>query len=76
MAVVDSANGPIYLWAAPTDDGRHCWLTQVGDDPATGRPYGVTTCDDAAPATPLTTPDPMFWTDERPARGDRARARQ
>jgi len=44
VAAIESADGPIYLWAAPTEDGRQCWLIQAGGDPATGRPYGFGSC--------------------------------
>jgi hypothetical protein len=45
VAAIESPDGPIYLWAAPTEDGRQCWLIQAGAEEATGRPYGMGTCD-------------------------------
>lgn len=65
VAAIDSADGPIYLWAAPTHDGRQCWLIQAGGDPATGRPYGAGSCDGASPSGAIV-PD-IFWTHERPS---------
>lgn len=37
---IETADGPIYLWAAPTQDGRECWLIQTN-----ARPGGVGSCD-------------------------------
>jgi hypothetical protein len=65
VAAIESPDGPIYLWAAPTQDGRQCWLIQAGGDPATGRPYGAGTCEDQHPAGAIV-PD-TFWTAERPS---------
>jgi hypothetical protein len=65
VAAIQSADGPIYLWAAPTEDGRQCWLIQAGEDRATGRPYGAGSCDDANP--PGMIASGTFWTDERPS---------
>ena len=66
IAAIESADGPIYLWAAPTQDGRQCWLIQAGADPATQRPYGFGACDDASSGR-----DPLvwerYWTQERPS---------
>jgi len=42
---IESADGPIYLWAAPTEDGRQCWLIQAGTNAATGSPVGLGSCD-------------------------------
>jgi integrase len=35
VAEVETADGPIYLWVAPTEDGRHCWLVQTGNSAVT-----------------------------------------
>jgi hypothetical protein len=64
VAAIESPDGPIYLWAAPTQDGRQCWLIQAGADPTTSRPYGFGSCDDASPASPLLWE--RYWTQERP----------
>lgn len=42
---IESADGPIYLWAAPTEDGGQCWLIQAGTNTATGSPVGLGSCD-------------------------------
>jgi hypothetical protein len=65
IAAIESADGPIYLWAAPTEDGRQCWLTQAGAEAATGRPYGGGSCDSAEAAGKMR-PGTM-WTAERPS---------
>jgi|tagenome__1003787_1003787.scaffolds.fasta_scaffold20963515_2 hypothetical protein len=65
VAAVDSPDGPIYLWAAPTEDGGQCWLIQTGADPATGRPYGSGSCDDGDSDTPIVSD--TGWTIERPS---------
>jgi hypothetical protein len=66
VAAVESADGPIYLWVAPTEDGRQCWLVQAGGDPATGRPYGFGSCDGTDRAGAMR-PDGPSWTIERPS---------
>jgi hypothetical protein len=65
VAAITSPDGPIYLWAAPTEDGRQCWLIQAGADVGTGRPHGAGSCDgeDASAAIAPAT----FWTEERPS---------
>jgi hypothetical protein len=65
VAEVETADGPIYLWVAPTEDGRHCWLVQTGRDPATGRPYGGGSCDGIDYSGAIL-PDGPAWTIERP----------
>lgn len=42
---LETPDGPIYLWAAPTEDGRQCWLIQVWENPDTGQPGGHGSCD-------------------------------
>jgi hypothetical protein len=64
VAAIESRDGSIYLWAAPTSDGRQCWLVQAGADRTTGRPWGVGSCDESQ-VTRAMLPDP-FWTSERP----------
>jgi hypothetical protein len=65
VAAIDTADGPIYLWAAPTEDGGQCWLIQAGADPSTGRPYGSGACDDGDSKTPIVSD--TGWTLERPS---------
>jgi hypothetical protein len=64
VAAIDSVDGPIYLWAAATEDGRQCWLIQAGEDAATRRPYGFGACDDEHPSGRIV--PGTYWTDERP----------
>jgi hypothetical protein len=66
VAAVETPDGPIYLWVAPTEDGRQCWLIQAGEDPATHRPYGFGACD-GTEDTAAIRPDGPGWTDERPS---------
>lgn len=63
IAAIQSVDGAIYLWAAPTEDGRECWLIQAGAEVATGRPYGSGSCDAAEGASGIR-PSTM-WTVER-----------
>jgi hypothetical protein len=65
VAAIESPDGPIYLWAAPTEDGRQCWLIQAGAEVATGRPYGLTSCDGPEPQTKIRPGG--LWTAERPS---------
>jgi hypothetical protein len=65
VAAIQSQDGPVYLWAAPTEDGRQCWLIQEGEEKATGRPYGYGACDGLSHTAPLV-PDAV-WTAERPS---------
>jgi hypothetical protein len=65
LFAIESVDGPIYLWAAPTEDGRQCWLIQAGAAPATGRPYGGGSCD-ATEQTSAIRPS-YGWTAERPS---------
>jgi hypothetical protein len=62
---IQSPDGPIYLWAAPTEDGRQCWLIQAGAEVATGRPYGLGSCDSTDNSAALR--PGTFWTAERPS---------
>jgi hypothetical protein len=66
VAAVETPDGPIYLWVAPTADGRQCWLIQAGEDPATQRPYGSGSCDGTDNADAIR-PDGPLWTIERPS---------
>ena len=65
VAAIASPDGPVFLWAAPTEDGRQCWLIQEGEEKATGRPYGYSVCDGLDHSGALV-PD-MVWTVERPS---------
>jgi hypothetical protein len=62
---LDTADGPIYLWAAPTEDGRQCWLIQAGAEFTTGRPYGFGSCDGTRHESGIR-PETV-WTAERPS---------
>jgi hypothetical protein len=66
VAAIETTDGPIYLWAAPTEDGRQCWLVQAGGDPVTGRPYGSGSCDGIDHTGPIQ-PEGPGWTIERPS---------
>jgi hypothetical protein len=46
VAGVQTPDGPVYLWAAPTADGGQCWFIEVGRNPETGELGGHGTCDD------------------------------
>jgi hypothetical protein len=65
IAAIESADGPIYLWAAPTEDGRQCWLIQAGAEAATGRPYGSSSCDPTEAESKMR--PSIQWTAERPS---------
>jgi hypothetical protein len=45
VIALETVDGPISLWVAPTEDGRQCWLIQTGEDPVTGRAGGFGSCD-------------------------------
>jgi hypothetical protein len=62
---IEPADGPIYLWAAPTEDGRQCWLMQAGTNLATGSPMGLGSCD-PSDVTAAMSPE-TWWTAERPS---------
>jgi len=67
VAAIESADGPIYLWAAPLLDREgQCWLIQIGSDPATGRPYGTGGCDGPGPRPSRGIATEIGWTIERP----------
>src|SRR3954464_7884418 len=66
IAEIETEDGPIYLWAAPTEDGRQCWLIQTGSEPTTGRPYGPGSCDGIDRTGSLQPEGPM-WTFLRPS---------
>lgn len=61
---IESPDGPVYLWAAPTEDGRQCWLIQAGAERGTGRPFGLGSCDSAETTTAIR--PGTLWTAERP----------
>jgi hypothetical protein len=44
VTTVETEDGPVHLWAAPTEDGRQCWFIQFGAS-TTGRPFGSASCD-------------------------------
>jgi hypothetical protein len=65
LFAIESPDGPIYLWAAPTEDGRQCWLSQAGTNTATGGPIGLSSCD-ASEVTSAMNPE-EWWIAERPS---------
>jgi hypothetical protein len=64
VAAIESSDGPVYLWVAPTQDGRHCWLIQTGAAPGDGRPYGTGSCDGSDGSRTIS--PSLGWTIERP----------
>jgi hypothetical protein len=64
VAAIQTADGPIYLWVAPTEDGRQCWLIQTGT--AAGRPSGVGSCDGIDRSGSIR-PNGPGWTIQRPS---------
>jgi hypothetical protein len=56
VAAIDTADGPIYLWVAPTEDGRQCWFVE----PFSG------SCDPPDPPGSIQ-PEGPGWTQERPS---------
>jgi hypothetical protein len=56
VAAIETADGPIYLWVAPTEDGRQCWWVQ---------PH-VSSCDGIEHTRPIQ-PEGPGWTIERPS---------
>jgi hypothetical protein len=66
VAAIETADGPIYLWVAPTEDGRQCWIVQTGQNPMTAQPYGGGSCDGTDHADAIR-PEGPAWTDERPS---------
>lgn len=57
---IQTSDGPIFLWAAPTEDGRECWLLQT----TTTTAGGSTSCDEKDSAQAMQ-PE-IFWTEDRP----------
>lgn len=57
---IETPDGPIYLWAAPTEDGRQCWLLQ-----ALSTPGGSGSCDGIGEQAPFR-PE-ILSTEERPS---------
>lgn len=66
VAEIETADGPIYLWAAPTEDGRQCWLIQTGENPDTGQPGGFGSCDGTDDNGAIR-PNGPAWTYVRPS---------
>lgn len=65
LATIESADGAIYLWAAPTEDGRQCWLIQTAEEPGTRRPLGSGSCDSLRPTGVIQVG--TIWTVDRPS---------
>jgi hypothetical protein len=55
VIALETPDGPIYLWVAPTEDGRQCWLGPVSGS-----------CDPSDRTGPLQ-PEGPGWTDRRPS---------
>jgi hypothetical protein len=66
VVALETADGPLYLWVAPTEDGRQCWLIQTGEESATGRVGGFGTCESADDHTGPIVPEGPAWTDVLP----------
>jgi hypothetical protein len=58
---IESPDGPVYLWAAPTADGRQCWLIQTGTDGASGSPRGLGSCDGPEETRGTLRPETTWW---------------
>lgn len=59
---IESPDGPIYLWSAPTEDGRRCSLIQTGTEAATGHLSCDGAGDPVLKAEVLSTPErPSVW---------------
>jgi hypothetical protein len=58
---IESPDGPIFLWAAPTEDGRQCWLLQATRETPGG---GVASCDGADEPRPMRAE--TLWSENRP----------
>lgn len=58
---IESPDGPIFLWAAPTEDGRQCWLLQATSE----TPGGVGSCDGTDEERSLR-PETL-WSENRPS---------
>jgi hypothetical protein len=66
VIALETADGPISLWVAPTEDGRQCWLIQTGEDPVTGRAGGFGSCDGEDSRGAIQAEGPM-WDYQRPS---------
>jgi hypothetical protein len=62
---IESPDGPIYLWAAPTEDGRQCWLLETNSPSERGGFSGLSSCGgiSASPSIQAGT----LWTADRPS---------
>ena len=59
---IESPDGPIYLWSAPTEDGRRCSLIQTGTEAATGHLSCDGAGDPVLKVEVLSTPErPSVW---------------
>jgi hypothetical protein len=61
---IESQDGPIYLWTAPTEDGRQCWLLETNPPSATADFSGMSSCDGIDHTRPIHTG--ILWTADRP----------
>jgi len=64
VIAIGSVDGPLYLWAAPTADGRECWMIQAGTERSTKRPYGMQACDQTGRSDEFL--PSVWWTAELP----------
>ena len=64
LVSLETPDGPIHLWVAPTEDGRQCSFVQM-DTSASGRPLGGSTCD-GLETRGMTLSSP-WWRDSRPS---------
>lgn len=58
---IESPDGPVFLWAAPMEDGRQCWLLQAATTTPGG---GLGSCDGTDEQRPMV-PETL-WSENRP----------
>jgi hypothetical protein len=61
VLAIESPDGPVFLWAAPTEDGRECWLLQAAQETPGG---GIASCD--VIGDPKSLRPETLWSENRP----------